>query len=115
MHVPLESPGGKYEEQCKSIENSNRRTFCAMAAIADDAIGNITSLVASKFKDEDYIVVITGDNGGIPNGAGNNMPLRSHKAELWEGGVRNNALILGFKASVGCQRENILGWTCARD
>ena len=38
-------------------------------------------------------MVIGGDNGGMPMEAGNNFPLRGHKAELWEGGVRNNALV----------------------
>ena len=38
-------------------------------------------------------MVIGGDNVGMPMEAGNNFPLRGHKAELWEGGVRNNALV----------------------
>ena len=94
VHAPLESPGGKYDEICSGIPNSDRRIFCAMAAIADEAIGNITSVVESTFGDEDYVIVIAGDNGGMPMSAGNNAPLRGHKAELWEGGIRNNALIL---------------------
>merc|ERR1711959_73942 len=80
---------------CKAVPNADRRTFCAMASIADEAIGNLTALIADEFQGEDYLVVMSGDNGGMPNSAGNNWPLRGHKAELWEGGVRNNALVWG--------------------
>ncbi len=90
VHVPLESPGDQYDEACKDIVNTDRKTFCAMAAAADDAIGNLTALIKEQFQGEDYLVVISGDNGGMPSGAGNNWPLRGHKAELWEGGIMNN-------------------------
>ncbi len=95
VHAPLESPGGKYDAACAIVPDSDRRTFCAMAAIADEAIGNVTSLLASTFAGEDYLVVVAGDNGGMPMSAGNNYPLRGHKAELWEGGIRNNAIVWG--------------------
>jgi len=95
VHVPLESPGGKYDAACASVPNADRKTFCSMASIADDAIGNVTATLATAFAGEDYLVVVSGDNGGIPTGAGNNYPLRGHKAELWEGGVRNSAIVLG--------------------
>jgi len=97
VHAPLESPGGKYEQACAGIPNADRKTFCAMAAIADEAIGNLTALIKEEFAEDEYLVVISGDNGGMPNSAGNNFPLRGHKAELWEGGVRNNAIVLGSK------------------
>ena len=95
VHAPLESPGGRYDSVCKGVPNDYRRTFCAMAAIADDAIGNVSASLASAFEGEEYLVVVSGDNGGIPTAAGNNYPLRGHKAELWEGGVRNNAIVYG--------------------
>jgi len=95
VHVPLESPGGYYDSVCSGVPNSDRKTFCAMAAIADDAIGNVTHLMKETFFNEDYLVVIAGDNGGIPFGAGNNFPLRGHKGELFEGGIRNNAVMWG--------------------
>ena len=95
VHAPLESPGGKYDAACAGVPNSDRKTFCAMAAIADEAIGNLTALIKEEFAGEDYLVIISGDNGGMPMSAGNNWPLRGHKAELWEGGVRNNAVLWG--------------------
>lgn len=95
VHSPLESPGGEFDEACKDIPNADRKIFCAMAAAADQAIGNLTSQIETLFAGEDYLMVISGDNGGIPMSAGNNYPLRGMKAELWEGGVRNNAIVWG--------------------
>jgi len=95
VHEPLESPGPKYDAMCEGIPNADRKTFCAMAAVADEAIGNLTTLIKEQFAGEEYLVVISGDNGGMPMSAGNNFPLRGHKAELWEGGVRNNAVVWG--------------------
>jgi len=109
VHAPLESPGGKYDEACKDIPNANRKTFCAMAAIADEAIGNLTSLIKKEFAGDEYLIVISGDNGGMPNSAGNNFPLRGHKAELWEGGVRNNAIVLGTKLPSSLQGTTYTG------
>jgi len=71
-----------------------------MANAADEAIGNMTAALDAAFPGEDIVMIIGGDNGGMPNAAGNQCPttdsadcLRGHKAELWEGGIRNNALV----------------------
>jgi arylsulfatase B len=71
-----------------------------MAHAADEAIGNMTAALEAAFPGEDVVMVIGGDNGGMPGMAGNQCPttdsadcLRGHKAELWEGGIRNNALL----------------------
>jgi len=96
-HAPLQSPGGRYDAQCAQVANDDRRTFCAMAAIADDAIGNVSRALAASFAaaEDEYLVVVSGDNGGLPKAAGNNFPLRGEKATLGEGGVRNHALVFG--------------------
>jgi len=102
VHSPLEAPAEHTSaEPCASITDSNRKTFCGMARAADVAIGKITALLDSTFPSDDTVVVISGDNGGQPNAAGNNCPeygkggvcLRGHKGNLYEGGVRNNALV----------------------
>lgn len=101
VHAPLEAPN-QYSGSaaCKDIPNADRKTFCGMANAADEAIGNMTAVLEATFPGEDVVLVIGGDNGGMPNSAGNQCPttgsancLRGHKAELWEGGIRNNALL----------------------
>ena len=167
VHVPLEAPSsGDFASRCSSISNADRKTYCQMASVADEAIGNVTKAFKTAFDGEDYVrvcvcvcvrvcmcvwggggvgggekeieeqrncegretegrgsmyshqnshilppqvVVIAGDNGGTPQGAGNNMPLRGQKAQLWEGGVRNNAIVWGSalpKASHGTVYDN---------
>lgn len=102
VHAPLEARESDLaKEPCASISDTDRKTFCAMALAADEAIGNITQLMDSEFPEDDVIVVISGDNGGAPPSAGNNCPeygqdklcLRGAKGSLYEGGVRNNALL----------------------
>ena len=95
-HEPLEALDVYLNsDACKDIPNADRQTFCGMAHAADDAIGNLTKILNEVFvsQGEDVVMVIGGDNGGLPTAAGNNYPLRGHKAELWEGGVRNNAMV----------------------
>jgi arylsulfatase A-like enzyme len=101
VHAPLEAPS-EYSESsaCKDIPNADRKTFCGMAMAADEAIGNMTAALEAAFPGEDVIMVIGGDNGGMPAAGGNQCPtsasadcLRGHKAELFEGGIRNNALL----------------------
>jgi hypothetical protein len=47
---------------------SNRKTFCAMALIADEAIANLTAVIESTLGSDgrDILIVMAGDNGGMP-------------------------------------------------
>lgn len=95
VHAPLEAPpvdtlSPAIVTNCEKITNSDRKTYCQIAGFADSAIGNFTRVLDSTFASDDLLMVVSGDNGGMPAAAGNNMPLRGHKAELWEGGIRNN-------------------------
>ena len=108
VHNPIESPA-EYQARpgCATIPNKNRKVFCGMVAAADDAVANVTTAFQRSFPGEDTVVVIGGDNGGIPGGGGSlhggggsNCPdlssdrcLRGVKGMVWEGGFRNNALI----------------------
>merc|ERR1719203_101159 len=101
VHSPLQA---KVEdtatEPCGSIANAGRKTFCGMAMAADRAIGKLIAELEQHFPKDDVVAVISGDNGGMVWSGGNNCPkykgglcLRGQKATLYEGGVRNNALL----------------------
>lgn len=109
-HVPLEAPESYIDsEPCASIESdpnypgSIRVVYCAMAAMADEAIHNVTQ----RIDPSKTLVVIAGDNGGLVSGGANNWPLRGQKAEPWEGGVRNHALLWGWGLDEWRQRSHI--------
>jgi len=97
--APTECPWGcrgarNYYDDCRQHENK-RRDLCAMIAAVDDAIHDLTSLLAELFHEENYIVILTSDNGGDIQGGGSNFPLRGGKNSLKEGGIRNLALVWG--------------------
>jgi hypothetical protein len=51
---------------------SNRKTFCAMALIADEAISNLTAVIESTLGSDgrEILIVMAGDNGGMPGAVG---------------------------------------------
>jgi arylsulfatase A-like enzyme len=102
LHTPIQAPA-EYEQadECKGVTNSVRKTFCGMARISDEAIGNITKHISETFEGDDIIFFIHGDNGGLVgktpyaegSGGGNNWPLRGQKSLPFEGGIRNTLII----------------------
>ena len=99
VHNPLEAPE-QYTARaaCADIPIANRKTFCGMAAAADDVVFNVTRAFQRSFPDDDVVLVLGGDNGGIPGdgAAGSNCPdlssascLRGLKGTVYEG-VRQN-------------------------
>lgn len=103
VHNPLQVPEAyPAREACASIPNPDRRVFCGMAAAADDAVANVTAAFERHLPREDLVLVLGGDNGGLPGdrAAGSNCPglssptcFRGCKGMVWEGGVRNHALM----------------------
>ncbi len=64
----------------------NRRAYLAMIACMDEAIGELLDRLKQLGLEDNTLVMFLSDNGGA--GPGDNAPLRSGKATLWEGGVR---------------------------
>ena len=54
------------------IKDENRRVFAAMAAVADEGVGNITAALRASGRYENSVLFFTGDNGGTNRSGGNN-------------------------------------------
>ncbi len=85
-HSPFQAPQS-YIDMYTHIKERNRRIYAAMVTCMDDAIGQIVSALDERGVRDNTLIVFCSDNGGTGT-AGNNSPLRDHKAQLYEGGVR---------------------------
>lgn len=91
VHTPLEAPEDGVSKFAV-IEDANRRTYLAMLAELDAAVGRVLTKLRETGLEERTLVVFLSDNGGpttkySPNGA-RNGPLRGSKGDTWEGGIR---------------------------
>lgn len=54
----------------------------------DWSVGQVLDALRSEGLDKDTLVIFTSDNGGTANENASNKPLRGHKTQTFEGGVR---------------------------
>ncbi len=87
VHGPLESDD-KYTGPFANIEDPRRRTYAAMLAALDAAVGRVTKKLQEENLDDRTLIFFLSDNGGPPVNASNNGVLRGNKAQTWEGGIR---------------------------
>ncbi len=73
--------------------NNARQTYAAITTALDRQVGAVLDAVDQKGISDNTIIIFHSDNGGIPNQGGSNLPLRGHKFDTWEGGVRVVAMI----------------------
>ena len=96
VHAPLEAPQ-KYIDECDSIPDKYRRTFCGMLRAADEGIANIMKCLQEKHLLDDAIIIFTTDNGGQTHQGSRNWPLRGNKGTVFEGGVHGTGFVWGSK------------------
>ena len=88
VHAPMESTD-KYLQHFVSIEDKRRRTFAAMLAAMDEAIGSVLGKIREQGQEENTLIFFISDNGGpTPSTTSGNGPLHGFKAQTWEGGIR---------------------------
>jgi len=85
-HTPLQAPD-PWLARVDGLDG-DRRTFAAMVAVMDEAVGRVIAALRERGMADDTLVVFASDNGGIETHGADNGPLRGEKNELFEGGVR---------------------------
>ena len=69
-----------------TTSEARRRDYRAAVTCMDAAIGKMLDVLEKKQILDNTIVIFFSDNGG--SGGADNAPLRGHKAQMWEGGIR---------------------------
>ncbi len=103
VHIPVAAPERWIKHYEGKIENESYRRYAAYTTQMDDAIGQMIEALNRTGQRKNTLVVFTSDNGSTPSWRprgrypgehkpcpvlGSNLPLRGHKATLYEGGIR---------------------------
>ncbi|MBI5387905.1 MAG: sulfatase-like hydrolase/transferase [Verrucomicrobia bacterium] len=70
------------------LNDPKRAQYAAQVSLMDDAIGVTLEAVKQTGQDTRTLVFFFSDNGGPEVNASDNTPLRGHKGQVYEGGVR---------------------------
>jgi len=95
-HTPMQGPEDKpssWQEAPgkRPEETTNRETYVKMVEHLDKRIGDLLHTLRDMKIDDNTIVVLSSDNGGMF--LANNTPLRAGKQHLFEGGIRVPMLV----------------------
>ncbi|PQO25085.1 arylsulfatase [Blastopirellula marina] len=85
------------EHQGKSRARQDNADYASMVAAVDQSVGDILDKLEELKLDENTVVCFFSDNGGLCTlrgpGPTSNLPLRSGKGWLYEGGVRSPMIV----------------------
>jgi arylsulfatase A-like enzyme len=91
-HAPLQATPellAPYE----NVRDPKRRTYSAMTAGMDRAMGRVLATLDQEGLSQDTLVLFLSDNGGPTALGANNAPLSAGKGTCYEGGIRVPAVI----------------------
>jgi arylsulfatase A-like enzyme len=108
IHVPMDEPD-RWQQMNAHLADPGERLRAACASHLDDAIGQVLAVLERKQLRDRTLVIFFGDNGAHPPGdnqggpypgeyarlkVGNdNKPLRGHKTQVYEGGIRTPGVV----------------------
>jgi len=97
--------GSRYGEPAMVPTKEKRyRDYRAAVTCMDDSIGKMLDVLDERGWTDNTIVIFFSDNGG--SGGADNAPLRGHKGQTWEGGVRVLSLIRWTNGDIPSGVEN---------
>lgn len=108
IHVPMDEPD-QWQQMNAHLTDPGQRLRAACASHMDDAIGQVLAVLDRKKLRDNTLVIFLSDNGAHPpsdNQGGpypgeyarvkvgnDNAPLRGHKSQVYEGGIRTPGVI----------------------
>ena len=92
VHAPFHSKPEKTKKY--AAKKARNPKYGGMMESMDENIGRLLSRLDEKGLRENTIIFFTSDNGGYKP-ATNNTPLRGHKGDLYEGGIRVSCIAEG--------------------
>jgi arylsulfatase A-like enzyme len=87
VHLPMD-PDVTEMEKVQKIEDPLRRVHASMLASMDDEIAKVMSKLRELDLQNDTLVMFLSDNGAPRANKSTNIPLRSYKHHIYEGGIR---------------------------
>lgn len=88
VHTPMQAEEATLKKFA-GVENTKRRTYCAMQSEMDTQIGRVLAKLRELKLEENTLVFFISDNGGPESkNFSDNGPLRGQKNLTWEGGIR---------------------------
>jgi arylsulfatase A-like enzyme len=82
-----QAPADYVAKTYPDLKAKDKKTiYMSCISYMDDCIGQIVDRLGQDGLTDNTLVVFFSDNGG--SGPANNSPLRGHKTQMWEGGIR---------------------------
>jgi arylsulfatase A-like enzyme len=97
VHTPIEGKPDKvrkYDAKSRAENPQNYGEYAAMIESVDESVGRVLDALRQHGVEDDTLIIFTADNGGVTSREWkkrpitSNLPLRSGKGHLYEGGIR---------------------------